>query len=412
MDRFEEIYSRYEAKELTCEAAAELLHCDERTFRRKRDKYLIGGIESILDKRLSQVPHNKIPVDKLHEILTLKRDDYEDYNASHFYEEASIYDKYGVSYSWLRSQFNYHGTFKIGKKHKKKHRKKRERRPMVGMMIHQDGSTHKWFDGDDNYYDLIITMDDANNEIYSAFLCNEEGTQSSFRGIMDVINNKGVFSVFYVDRGAHYGHTNKAGDKVDLSKPTQVARALKQLGIHIIYAKSPQARGRSERMFRTWQDRLPQELKSHNINNIEDANKFITNQFLPKMNKRFIKESKLPDNGFMPYVGRNIEEVLSIQTERKVNNDNTVSYNSKILQIPQSKYRFSYAGSKVIVHQYLDESIEIFHGLHSLGKFNIKDHYQHLEHSNNIVGDRTALPARQYKHNRQNNLINEVNMTI
>ena len=263
-----------------------------------------------------------------------------------------------------------------------------------------------------NYYDLIITMDDANNEIYSAFLCEEEGTQSSFKGIMDVINKKGIFSVFYVDRGSHYGYTNKAGDRVDITKPTQVARALKQLGIHIIYAKSPQARGRSERMFRTWQDRLPQELKSHNINNIDDANIFIKNYFLPKMNERFIKKSKLPDNGFVPYVGRNIKEILSIQTERKVNNDNTVSYNSTILQIPQSKYRFSYAGSKVMLHQYLDQSIEIFHGLHSLGKFNLKKLDQHLEHYKDNMNDKTTFKEKKYKLNNQNNLINEANMNI
>ena len=166
-------------------------------------------------------------------------------------QELELNHKIFTSYSSLSRILYMNGEFKIGRKKRKKHRKKRTPKPMIGMMIHQDGSTHNWIESDDRKYDLIITMDDANSEVYSAFLCDEEGTFSSFRGIKDVIDQKGLFNSFYVDRGSHYGHTSKAGNKIDLSKPTQVARALKQLGIHIIYSNCPQGRGRSERMFRT-----------------------------------------------------------------------------------------------------------------------------------------------------------------
>jgi len=258
---------------------------------------------------------------------------------------------------------------KIGRKPKKQHRKKRERRPMTGMMIHQDGSTHNWLPDTDYKHDLIITMDDANSEIYSAFLCDEEGTQSSFKGVKDVIESKGLFSAFYVDRGSHYGHTKESGKGIDLNNPTQFSRALKQIGIHIIYSKCPQGRGRSERMFRTWQGRLPQELKKNNITTVEGANTYIKDVFLAKMNKLVMKKPADEITGFIPYTGRPIHEILSVQETRVVNNDNTIRYNNNILQLPEDKHHRHYVKSKVMIHEYDGGLLEVFYGARKLAVF-------------------------------------------
>jgi transposase len=287
-DKFEDIYIRWRGEELSCEEASELLHCSIKTFYRKRQDYEENGLFGVLDRRIGNSPPNKIPSDKITEILSLRKE-YPDYNMRHLQYELDLSHKLRTSYSSLRRILYMNGMFKIGRKPRKKHRKRRKPRPMTGMMIHQDGSTHNWLPDTDIQHDLIITMDDANNEVYSAFLCDEEGTFSSFRGISDVIKQKGLFNTFYVDRGSHYGYTPKAGGNVDLSRPTQVARALKQLGTHVIYSKCPQGRGRGERLFRTWQGRLPQELAKQNITDIDKANDYIKKVFLPKMNKQYMR---------------------------------------------------------------------------------------------------------------------------
>lgn len=369
MKKFEDIYNRYSNKTLSVEEASELLHCSKRTFYRKINCYESEGILGILDKRLNNSPPNKISVDRVQEILTLRQKYYIDYNVMHFHEELISYHKLQESYSSLRRILLMHGMMKIGRKPRRKHRKKRERRPMIGMMIHQDGSTHNWLPCSREKHDLIVTMDDATSEVYSAFLCNEEGTQSSFRGVIDVIESKGLFSTLYVDRGSHYGHTKESGQGIDLNNPTQFSRALKQLGIHIIYSKCPQGRGRSERMFSTWQGRLPQELRKNNITTIEGANKYIKNVFLAKVNKLVMKKAKESDSGFIPYVGRNIKEILSIQEERVVNNDNTIHYKNKILQLPEDKHRQHYVKAKVMVHQYDDGTLDVFYGARKLATF-------------------------------------------
>lgn len=369
-DRFEDIYQRFSRNEINCEQAAELLHCSIRTFQRKRAKYLQHGLTAILDKRIGNTPHNKIPADKVQTILSLAQQ-YPDYNIRHLHHEIITNYNINQSYSSFRRILMAKMAYNIGRKpKKKKHRLKRARAPRVGIMIHQDGSTHNWLYGTDNMHDLIITMDDATNEIYSAFLCEEEGTFSSFRGIKETIDKKGLFHSFYVDRGSHYAFTKKAGDKVDKSVKTQIQRALEQLGITMINAYSPQARGRSERMFGTWQGRLPQELKKHKISSLKEANEYISNIFLPKMNQEFIKEAQISGSDFVSSNGVRVRETLCIQEERTVNNDNTVSYNNQLLQIPSRReYRYL-AKSRVKVHDYGDGRLEIYHGLKLLGRYN------------------------------------------
>ena len=293
---------------------------------------------------------------------------YSGYNASHFYDKYRQRHRGRRSYNWVRTTLQRQGLMQ-GSKKKGAHRRKRPRQPMSGMMIHQDASTHQWID--EVYWDLVVTMDDATSEIYSAFFVEQEGTWSSFRGVQEVIETKGLFCSFYTDRGKHYWITDKAGGKVNKVLLTQFGRAMKQLGIEMVAAYSAEARGRSERMFGTLQGRLPLELKSAGITQIDDANRFLKHKFLPEFNKRFCVSPQIAQSAFIPWKSGNIElnDILCIQNQRMVNNDNTISYKGKILQIPGDEFRYSYRKTKVKIHEYLDGRIAIFHGPRKLIEF-------------------------------------------
>jgi hypothetical protein len=235
------------------------------------------------------------------------------------------------------------------------------------MMLHQDGSSHEWVPG--RLWDLIVTMDDATNEIYSAFFVNEEGTMSTFRALNEVIVRHGLFCSLYVDRGSHYWHTPQAGGKVDKTNPTQVGRALNQLGIEMIPSYSPEARGRSERMFGTLQKRLPQELRLKGITDMEEANRFLKEEYLPEHNQRFALKLEEKGSAFVAWVGDGLEDVLTVQEERTVNNDNTVQYKKLNLQIPADKHRYHYVKARVRIHEYPNHSLAVFHGPRKLALY-------------------------------------------
>jgi len=238
------------------------------------------------------------------------------------------------------------------------------------MMLHQDGSSHEWVP--DQWWDLIVTMDDANSRVYSAFFVSEEGTMSSFRALTEVINAHGLFCSLYADRGSHYWHTPEAGGKVDKENLTQVGRALQQLGIELIPAYSPQARGRSERMFGTFQNRLPQELRSHGITTMQEANRFLKEVYLPEHNGLFTKEPEDTASAFVPFTGHvtgHVRDTLCVQEERVVGNDNTVRYKGLALQIAANRHRHHFVKAKVRVHDYPDGELAIFHGPRCIGRY-------------------------------------------
>jgi hypothetical protein len=232
---------------------------------------------------------------------------------------------------------------------------------MVGMMLHQDGSPHAWLEGRAPL-DLIVTLDDATSEIYSMVLVEEEGTMSTFRGLIETIAAKGLFCSLYTDRGSHYFMTPEAGGKVDKTTLTQVGRALAQLGVDHIPAYSPEARGRSERMFRTLQDRLPKELALAGITDPDQANRFIRETYLAQHNARFAIEPAEAGSGFVPVAEAQWRDLLCIQDERTVAADNTVAWKGRRLQIPPHPARAHFVRAKVKVHEYPDGELAIFHG--------------------------------------------------
>lgn len=366
--RFDEIYQQRTEKRLTVEQAAELLGVNERTFRRWVVRYEAEGAEGLADGRLAKAVHNAAAVDEVTALLVLFESHYRDWNVSHFHDKYRQAHQGSRSYSWVKKQLQKSGLVKQAKK-RGAHRRKRPRKPMVGMMLHQDGSTHQWIPGE--YWDLIVTLDDANSHIYSAFFVDEEGTWSSFQGVKDVIVNHGLFCSLYVDRGSHYFYTPTVGGKVDKSRPTQFGRAMKQLGIDLIAAYSPEARGRSERFFGTLQGRLPQELGAEGITDMAQANHFLREQFIPNFNARFGVEPQEPSSAFVVYVNaiETLDEILCLQEERVVKKDNTISYKGQTLQIPGDRHRFSYAKTSVNVHAYADGRMAIFHGPRCLGRY-------------------------------------------
>ena len=366
--RFEELYERQQAGRLSQEEVAEILNVDVRTVRRWMRRYEDDGVDGLIDKRIGQVSARRAPLDQVLKVQELYRSRYAGFTAKHFHEKLVEKHRIARSYTWTKRLLQAAGLVAKAKR-RGAHRKRRERRPLPGMMLHQDGSRHEWVPG--CRWDLIVTMDDADNTIYSAFFVEEEGTMSSFLGIQAVIEAHGLFASLYVDRGSHYFLTPKAGAKVDKTQPTQFHRALNQLGIELIAAYSPEARGRSERLFRTLQDRLPKELALAGIRNMEAANQFLkrTFLFLSAHNRRFKVAPSEPGSAFVPFIGTHLADILSIQETRTVGNDNTVRYDGRTLQIPQDTHRCHYVKASVRVHEYPDGTLAIFHGPRCLARY-------------------------------------------
>jgi transposase len=364
--RFEDVYEKWSVKRLTQEEGAQLLGVCDRTFRRYIDRYEEAGMEGLMDKRMNEVSHRQAPVDEVFRLEALYKERYDSWNVQHFYGRYQGEHGGERSYTWVKNRLQLAGLVTKGKR-KDSHRKRRERAPLAGMMIHQDGSTHEWVLG--KKWDLIVTMDDATNEIYSAFFVDEEGTLSSFRGVGEVLKKRGLFSSFYSDRGSHYWHTPEAGGKVDKTNPTQFGRALGQLGIQMIAAYSPQARGRSERIFKTWQDRLPKELALADIDDMAAANRFLDEQFTPAYNTEFQVTAAESGSAFVPLLDTRIEDILCVQEERTVGRDNCVKYQRKILQIPADQHRCHYVKARVRVHEYPNGHTAIFHGPRKLAEY-------------------------------------------
>jgi transposase len=363
--RFEEVYGRFQRRRLSCEEAAEVLGMSVSSFYRWRERYEERGAAGLADARLGKVSARRAAVDEVARVVELFQTRYFDFTAKHFHDHLA---EHGItrSYTWTKNALQAAGVVKRAKR-RGQHRRKRPRRPMTGMMLHQDGSRHEWVPG--QFWDLIVTMDDADNTIYSAFFAAEEGTMSSFLGVRHVIERHGLFGSLYADRGSHYWLTESAGGKVDKDHPTQVHRALKQLGIELIPAYSPEARGRSERMFSTLQGRLPPELRLAGITDMAAANRFLERRFIPKFNRRFRAGPAEAASAFVPYAGRDLGEILCIQEERTVGNDNTVHYCNRVLQIPADRHRHHYVKCLVRVHQYPDATLAIFHGGRCLARF-------------------------------------------
>jgi transposase len=365
--KIQEVILRAVAKKITWWQAAEIIGISDRSMRRWRERYQQYGFDGLLDRRRCRRSEKRVPLATVEQVLGLYRDRYFDLNVRHFHEKLGEQHGIGLSYGWVKAALQGAGLVARGRK-RGVHRKRRPRRPLPGMLLHIDGSRHRWFQ-DERWHDLIVILDDASSEIYYAQLVEEESTATVLAGLREVVERKGVFCALYSDRGSHFWLTPKAGGKVDTHRVTQVGRALRELGIQMIPAYSPQARGRSERNFGTWQGRLPQELRLRGITTLEAANGFLREHYIAEFNRRFQVPVGQRGTAFTRCTRRDLDRVFSLQYERTVNRDNTVTLQNLSLQIERVGWRSSLAGCNVIVHQHLDGKLSISYGPHRLGRY-------------------------------------------
>jgi transposase len=355
------------AKKITWWQAAEILGISDRHMRRWRERYEAEGYKGLFDRRRGKPSTRRVPMATVEKVLALYREKYFDLNVQHFHEKLGTEHGIELSYTWVKQALQGAGLVARGRK-RGAHRKRRARRPLPGMLLHIDGSRHQWFQ-DERWYDLIVILDDATSEIYYAQLVEEESTATVMAGLREVIERKGVFCALYSDRGSHFWLTPKVGGKVDYHRRTQVGRALHELGVQMIPAYSPEARGRSERSFSTWQGRLPQELRLRQLGTLEAANRFLREAYIAEFTRRFQVGPAQRGNAFVPCRSRDLERIFSLPFERSVNRDNTVSFQNLSLQIERVRWRATLAGCQVIVHQHLNGTLSLTHGPHCLGRY-------------------------------------------
>lgn len=365
--RFEELLDRHERGYLTQAEVGEMLAVSERTVRRWQVRYQEEGAAGLRDRRIGQPSPRRADEGELARARALYAEMYGGFTVKHFHEKLVERHGYRLGYTVTRLALQEAGLVKRAPR-RGAHRRKRPRRPLPGMLLHQDAARHAWLAGRPAL-DLVVTLDDATNEVCSAFLVAEEGTASSLRALAEVIAEKGLFCALYTDRGSHYFHTPVAGGGVDRQHPTQVGRALAQLGIEHIAAYSPQARGRSERAFRTLEDRLPKELALAGITDVDAANTWLREVYLPAHNARFAVAAAQEGTAFVAVAPEQWREVLCLQETRRVGNDNTVRWKGRSLQIPNSPLRPHFAHASVRLHEYPDGAVALFWGPHRIADF-------------------------------------------
>ena len=366
MMKLQDVILKAMAKKLTWIEAAEIAGMSVRSMQRKRQAYVDHGYNGLFDKRRGKISYHRVPMATAERVLALYRDKYPDFNVRHFHEKLKESEDISLSYSWVKQALQ--GAGLVARKKKRgPHRRRRPRRPLPGMLLHIDGSKHRWFQ-DDRYYDLLVILDDATSRIYYAQLVAEESTRTVMTALREVIEREGLFCALYSDRASHFFVTPKAGEPVDKSRLTQVGRALKELGVQMIPAYSPQARGRSERSFGTWQSRLPQELRLADIATVEQANRFLRERYIAEFNHKFTVKAAERGTAFRRCGRSDLDWIFSIQTDRVVGKDNTVAVRDQWWQLDKSRWRHSLAGQTVTIHQHLDGTVSIRYGPHVVGR--------------------------------------------
>jgi hypothetical protein len=347
--------------ELSWLQAAVILGISARHLWRLRLRYEQFGTIGLRDRRTGRKMPMKIPVEIVEELCRLKKEKYPDFSIRHFHQFAT--EKHGlrVSYTMVRNVLIGRGlvTKAPGRG---KYRRKRERRAMVGMMLHLDGSTHTWIPGLPQQ-DLIAVLDDADGRLLFARFFEQEGTMSTLVALRHVLTRYGRFCELYTDRGSHFCYTPKADGDPEEAPHGQVTRVLKALGIRHILARSPEARGRSERAFGTIQGRLPQELRAEGIRDYDRANAYLDEVFVDDFNTHFTIEPAEPESAFVRLAGVDLRLLLSAHHDRVVQRDNTVLFGKLTLQLPRPSDRAHYVRCPVIVHEFTDATLGVsYHG--------------------------------------------------
>lgn len=396
--KLQDVLLKAMARKITWWAAAEIIGVSDRTMRRWRERLEAHGYSGLADRRKGRPSEKRVPLAQVETVLRLYQETYYDLNIRHFHEKLREAHDIQLSYSWVQKALQ--GAGLVAKRGRRgKHRRRREPRPLPGMLLHIDGSKHQWF-CDERWYDLIVILDDATRQIYYAQLVEEESTRTVMRALRSVIEARGLFCALYSDRGSHFFVTVKAGERVDPNRLTQVGRAMKDLGVQMIPAYSPQARGRSERSFGTWQGRLPQELRLAGISTVEQANAFLNERYIAEFNDKFTVPAKEKGTAFRRTSRRDLNWVFTVQTERVVAKDNTVTIGDQSWQLEKSRFRHSLAGSTVTIHEHLDGSVSIRFGPHVVGRYTGAGDKQTLGGSESKQGRGKAGPVEAVENHK------------
>ena len=362
-----EVIQKAIEKKITWIQAASICGVTTRHMSRLRERYERLGIEGLRDGRTGKRQPRRISEETEREVCRLKREVYRDFSVRHFHEFATTRHGLNLGYTWTLTVLQKHGLAEKGSS-RGRYRRKRERRPMRGMLLHLDASRHRWISGLP-MWDLNVVLDDADGRILHARFVPEEGTHSTFVALDHVLRRWGRFSELYTDRGSHFCRTTSAPEGPDEEQNGQVSRVLKVLGIHHILARSPEARGRSERAFGTIQGRLPQELRLSGVRDYEAANDYLDRHFVRNFNRRFTVEPAQSESAFVPLAGLDLELLVSIQHERRVRADNTVLFEKRVLQLPSSPWRMHFARCPVIVHELIDQSLAVSYQGREIARF-------------------------------------------
>ncbi len=349
----QEVITKAIARQITWLQAAQVLRISARQMRRIRRQVEQFGMSVVLDQRGKRPRRRLIKAATIEMLIRLKRDVYPDFSLRHFYEQVSEKHQVKVSYNWLRLMLQAAGVVER-EPGRGRYRRRRERRPLVGMLVHLDASTHEWIAGVPKQ-DLVVALDDADGRILYAHFFPQEGTASTFAALDGVLSRHGRFCELYTDRATHYRPPGQSEEEAG----GQVSQALRALGIRLIQARSPQARGRSERAFGTIQGRLPQELRLNQITDYDRANRYLEEVFVPDFNRRFTVTPAQKESAFVKLAGIELELLLSSKHERIVRNDNTVAFQGMVLQLPQTRYRTHFVRCAVIVHQFPNHTLGI-----------------------------------------------------
>lgn len=367
--KLQEVILKAMAGELKWYQAAEIIGVSPRQMRRWKKRYEEHGYDGLLDRRKNTPSPRRIPFQTAQKVLMLYRTEYRGYNVKHFHEEITAEHDLDVSYSWTKKLLQESGLVEKAKK-RGQYRRRRPRKGCTGMLIHLDGSEHRWFKHpQDHRQCLVVLLDDATSEILAAKFVPTETTQACLEVIKEVVEHRGTFASLYTDRAAHFVHTPRAGGKPDRSKPSQLEQVLNELGTELIVAYSPEARGRGERMFGTLQGRLPQELSRANIVTYEDANSYLHDIYLPKHNTNFSVDPAENVSAFLPVTGVDLDRVFAKRFERTAQRDNTIQFENRRLQLPKLHGISTLAGRKVDVRKHLDGRIEVLIGKRLIAAF-------------------------------------------
>lgn len=347
--------------ELTVKEAARILSLSERQVYRLKKKVRDRGHVAVIHGNRGRPPStSKSPILK-ERVKFLYQDKYGGFNISHFTEKLLRDEGIEISRETVRKELMCCGL--ITKTRKPKHRQRRERMPKEGMLLQMDTSEHDWLMGRGPNMELIAAIDDATSEVPWALFVESDNTINNMLVMKEIVKRKGIPLGFYVDGASHFFTTRHGGTHVRIKEEqeeTQIERAIKELGSNLIPAGSPQAKGRIERLFGTFQDRLINEMNLREISNLEDANNFLHREFLQDYNKRFTKAPQLAENAYIPLLGdKDLDSIFCLKYPRIVRADNTISYKSRVFQILPSPTRMGYTRAKVEVQEWLDGSIHV-----------------------------------------------------